>query len=682
MGNYIETYNNLCAKAKTWSAAYYEQDAPVVTDEEYDKVMHEIRKIEDEHPELITSDSPTQVVGGKRVIGIPVKHRVPMLSLLDVFSDEEVRSFVNSVKTEYPDATFSVERKIDGLSLSLVYAKPVGSDGKLRLVQASTRGDGHVGEDVTNNVKVLGIPVNIQMPEGIWKIELRGECYMSEDDFVATNVMQEAAGKKLFANPRNCAAGTLRQSDPAVAKERNLKVFIFNVQSVNDWEDSSEFADSHCDQLSYLSDVCDFKTTYYAHCNDTESILTAIHDIGEYRYDIDYPIDGAVIKVDEIDIRKKMGERTKTPKWAIAFKYPAEEKATVLRRIVLQTGRTGRVTPVAEFDPVWLAGTRVERATLNNADFIKNLDIRIGDTIVLHKSGDIIPKITMVEKEKRPADAVPYDMSSQVCPVCGEPIASVNGSVDLYCTNDTCPAKTVNRVIHFASKPCMDIKGLGPQMIQDLVDSRFIENPVDLYWLYEEEGELTDMYGAKIAKKVLAAIEKSKEQNADRVLKGLGYRLIGGHVARALFTQCKATNGNLLTLSTLNVDTIKKCNIPGFSDAIYAALDAMLSSAEFKQEVNTLHDAGVNLDYHAPAGANDESGPLAGKTFVITGTLPSMSRDEAKTYIEAHGGKVSGSVSKKTSYLVAGEAAGSKLDKANALGVPVLSEDDLKAMCL
>lgn len=376
-----------------------------------------------------------------------------------------------------------------------------------------------------------------------------------------------------------------------------------------------------------------------------------------------------------------MGERTKTPKWAIAYKYPAEEKGTVLRNIQLQTGRTGRVTPVAVFDPIQLAGTRVERATLNNANFIKTLDIRIGDTIVLHKSGDIIPKITMVELERRPTDAVPYDMAKQVCPVCGAPIAPVNGSVDLYCTNDACPAKTVNRVIHFASKPCMDIKGLGPQMIQDLVDSRFIENPVDLYWLYEEEGELTNMYGAKIAKKVLAAIEKSKEQNADRVLKGLGYRLIGGHVARALFTQCKATNGNLLTLSTLNVDTIKECNIPGFSDAIYAALDAMLSSAEFKQEVNTLHDAGVNLDYHTPVGANDESAPLAGKTFVITGTLPSMSRDEAKTYIEAHGGKVSGSVSKKTSYLVAGEAAGSKLDKANSLGVPVLSEDDLKAMC-
>lgn len=605
MTEYINTYNELCEKVKRWSAAYYEQDAPVVTDEEYDRAMHEIRDLEAAHPELVTSDSPTQVVGGKRVIGIPVEHRVPMLSLLDVFSDAEVRDFAASVTKEYPDATFSIERKIDGLSLSLVYAKPAGSDEKLRLVQASTRGDGHVGEDVTDNVKVLGIPVNIQMPDGIWKIELRGECYMSEEDFEATNAKQEAAGKKLFANPRNCAAGTLRQSDPAVAKERNLKVFIFNVQSVNDEEDSSEFADSHCDQLNYLRDVCNFKTTYYAHCNDTDSILVAIRDIGEHRYDIDYPIDGAVIKVDEIDIRKKMGERTKTPKWAIAFKYPAEEKATVLRRIVLQTGRTGRVTPVAEFDPVRLAGTSVERATLNNADFIKALDIRIGDTIVLHKSGDIIPKITMVEKEKRPADAVPYDMSSQVCPVCGEPIASVNGSVDLYCTNDACPAKTVNRIIHFASKACMDIKGLGPQIIQDLVDNRLISNPVDLYWLYEDESELIDMYGEKTAKKLLTAIENSKTKNADRVLKGLGYRLIGGHVARALFTQCKATDGNLLGLSVLYVDNIKDCNIPGFSDAIYAALDAMLSDPMFKREVTALYKAGVNLDYHAPtASAN------------------------------------------------------------------------------
>lgn len=673
-----EHYNNLCTKAKEWSAAYYEQDAPVVTDEEYDSVMHEIRDIEAAHPEFVTADSPTQVVGGKRVLGIPVEHRVPMLSLLDVFSDDEVRSFVDSVKAEYSDVTFSVERKIDGLSLSLVYER--SDDGLAYLTQASTRGDGHVGEDVTANVAALTcLPRSIELPKGIGKIELRGECYMSEKDFETANAKQAEAGKKLFANPRNCAAGSLRQADPSIARERNLQVFVFNVQSVNNG-DAAQFSPYHCDQLNYLRDICGFKTTYYAHCNDIDSILAAIHDIEEKRYDIDYPIDGAVIKVDELSIRQKMGEAHK-PRKGYCIQVSRREKGTVLRNIQLQTGRTGRVTPVAVFDPIQLAGTRVERATLNNANFIKTLDIRIGDTIVLHKSGDIIPKITMVELEKRPADAVPYDMAKQVCPVCGAPIAPVNGSVDLYCTNDACPAKTVNRVIHFASKPCMDIKGLGPQMIQDLVDSRFIENPVDLYWLYEEEGELTNMYGAKIAKKVLAAIEKSKEQNADRVLKGLGYRLIGGHVARALFTQCKATNGNLLTLSTLNVDTIKEYNIPGFSDAIYAALDAMLSSAEFTQEVNTLHDAGVNLDYHAPAGANDESAPLAGKTFVITGTLPSMSRDEAKTYIEAHGGKVSGSVSKKTSYLVAGEAAGSKLDKANSLGVPVLSENDLKAMC-
>ena len=290
----------------------------------------------------------------------------------------------------------------------------------------------------------------------------------------------------------------------------------------------------------------------------------------------------------------------------------------------------------------------------------------------------------MVEKEKRPADAVPYDMSSQVCPVCGEPIASVNGSVDLYCTNDACPAKTVNRIIHFASKACMDIKGLGPQIIQDLVDSRFISNPVDLYWLYEDESELIDMYGEKTAKKLLVAIENSKTQNADRVLKGLGYRLIGGHVARALFTQCKATDGNLLGLSALYVDNIKDYNIPGFSDAIYAALDAMLSDPMFKQEVTALYKAGVNLDYHAPTastnGSAEDAVSLSGKTFVITGTLPTMSREEAKTFIEAHGGKVTGSVSKKTSYLVAGEAAGSKLEKANALGIPVLDEAGLKAM--
>lgn len=680
MTEYINAYNELCENVKRWSAAYYEQDAPVVTDEEYDKAMHKIRDLEAEHPELVTPDSPTQVVGGKRVIGIPVEHRVPMLSLLDVFSDEEVQDFVDATKKDYPSATFSVERKIDGLSLSLVYAKPVGAEGKLHLVQASTRGDGHIGEDVTDNVKVLDLPTSIQMPDGIWKIELRGECYMSEKDFEATNAKQEAAGKKLFANPRNCAAGTLRQADPAIAKERNLQVFIFNVQSVNDGEDSSEFADSHCDQLAYLGDVCGFHTTFFAQCNTCEAVLKAIEEIGEHRYDIDYPIDGAVVKVDDVDIRKEMGERTKTPKWAVAFKYPAEEKATVLRRIVLQTGRTGRVTPVAEFDPVQLAGTKVERATLNNADFIKNLDIRIGDTIVLHKSGDIIPKITMVEKEKRPADAVPYILGDQVCPVCGASLESHDGSVDLYCSNDECPSKLLQRMIFFASKPCMDIKGLGSQMIQDLVESKFVQTPSDLYDLDSEEGELIDMYGEKITKKVFAAIEKSKQQNADRVLKALGYRLVGGHVARALLTEYKPCEGSLLKLAEADIEDIKAHNISGCSDIIYGAIGKMLANPEFASEIKALNRFGVNMVYTAPGGAAEGGAALVGKTFVITGTLPTMSREEAKTFIEAHSGKVTNNVSKNTSYLVAGEAAGSKLDKANALGIPVLDEAGLKAM--
>ena len=449
---------------------------------------------------------------------------------------------------------------------------------------------------------------------------------------------------------------------------------------MNDGEDSSEFADSHCDQLAYLGNVCGFHTTFFAQCNTCEAVLKAIEEIGEHRYDIDYPIDGAVVKVDDVDIRKEMGERTKTPKWAVAFKYPAEEKATVLRRIVLQTGRTGRVTPVAEFDPVQLAGTKVERATLNNADFIKNLDIRIGDTIVLHKSGDIIPKITMVEKEKRPADAVPYILGDQVCPVCGASLESHDGSVDLYCSNDECPSKLLQRMIFFASKPCMDIKGLGSQMIQDLVESKFVQTPSDLYDLDSEEGELIDMYGEKITKKVFAAIEKSKQQNADRVLKALGYRLVGGHVARALLTEYKPCEGSLLKLAEADIEDIKAHNISGCSDIIYGAIGKMLANPEFASEIKALNRFGVNMFYTAPGGAAEGGAALVGKTFVITGTLPTMSREEAKTFIEAHSGKVTNNVSKNTSYLVAGEAAGSKLDKANALGIPVLDEAGLKAM--
>ena len=380
--------NELYTTLKAWSDAYYNDDAPLATDEEYDRLMRELKQLEAEHPYWVAEDSPTQNVGGKRVMGIPVEHRVPMLSLEDVFERGSVRDFVDAVQKEYPETTFSVERKIDGLSLSLVY-----EDGKL--VQASTRGDGRVGEDVTANVMALpSVPKKFELPRGgenneplFHHIELRGECYMGEEDFLAANAEQRVAGKKPYMNPRNCAAGTLRQSDPAIAKKRNLQVFIFNVQEVDG------NIGNHCAQMA-LMETRGFKTACVFHALNADEAINAIDGIGYSRHTLAYPIDGAVVKVNELDIREKMGERTKTPKWAIAYKYPAEEKATILRRILLQTGRTGRVTPVAEFDNIMLAGTNVTRATLNNQDFINKMDIRIGDTITVRKSGDIIPQIT------------------------------------------------------------------------------------------------------------------------------------------------------------------------------------------------------------------------------------------------------------------------------------------------
>lgn len=753
--------------------AYYNEDRPLVTDQEYDEMMRQLRQMESEHPELITVDSPTQVVGGKRVIGIPVEHRVPMLSLLDVFESSEVEQFIQDVQKSFPDATFSVERKIDGLSLSLVY-----EDGTL--VQASTRGDGHVGEDVTDNVLVLdAVPNHIETD--IHHLELRGECFMAEEDFERANMEQTQKGKKLFANPRNCAAGTLRQSDPAIAAKRNLQVIIFNVQESDAPAGHPMNMDgSHWRQMTYLEQR-GFKTAKVFLCNTAREALSGIKYIGDGRTELGYPIDGAVIKVNDLKIRRQMGDRTKTPKWAVAFKYPAEEKATVLRRIFLQTGRTGRVTPVAEFDPVQLAGTTVERATLHNQAYIDQLDIRVGDTVVVRKSGDIIPQITMVEKDRRPEGAVPYRIES--CPVCGAPVirrmqADGKESVDVYCSNsDGCPAQIVNRVIHMASRDCMDIKGLGPTVIENLCEPP--ENPdesgvyncigIDTFhygWVEGEYGEkekskianvlyrlmgetvnigydtddaedtqvvsnvvinaemVTDMQNngllqvapdlslpaesicyietrrasvvhpediysltedelvnacdgkKKVAANIMAAIEASKNKGADRVLKGLGYRLVGGTVARTLLTEYKEIGGNLMNLVACSPDLVRRHTFTGVSDIIMDAICDMVADKAFMEAILQLYQCGVNLRYEAKAA----DGMFEGKTFCITGTLPSMKRDEAKELIESNGGKVVGSVSKKTSYLLAGEAAGSKLEKAQALGIPVISESELHTM--
>lgn len=663
-------YKDLKGQIEQYNDAYYNQDTPLVTDEEYDKLMHQLRKMEEDYPELVTSDSPSRVVGGKRVIGIPVTHDVPMLSLLDVFDENAVVDFIKTASAELgkfsaASVSFDVEYKIDGLSLSLVYEKG-------NLVQASTRGDGHIGEDVTANVMALpSVPKAINTKH-IDLLEIRCECYMSEEDFARVNEQQEIAGKKVFANPRNCAAGTLRQANPQVAAERNLQVIAFNIQRkvVNG---VMLVGGSHAIQMKALDNL-GFVTAMAAQCCQTaHDIIVAIREIGEKRDTLAFPMDGAVVKVDDLHQRQILGERSKTPKWAIAFKYPPTEKSTVIRDIQLQTGRTGRVTPVAIFDPIQLAGTTVQRATLNNQAFIKALDIRIGSTVVVRKAAEIIPQITMVEQEKQPKDVATFVIDK--CPVCGAPVAPINDSVDLFCTNDMCPAKVVNRIIHFVSRPCMDIKGLGESKVQDLIDSKMVNSPADLYWLEDESLELIEMYGEKITIKLLDAIEASKKQPAVKVLKALGWRNIGGNVAEILLTKF----GNIQNLFDSGLEHMDEiAALDGIGPGLAKDISDMLSNSEMQTEVKRLAEAGVNMTHtRANASATSEA---AGKTFVITGTLSGMTRDEAKSLIEAHGGKVTGSVSKKTDYLLAGENAGSKLEKAQNLGIRIISEVELSSI--
>ena len=668
-------YEELKTLIQKYADAYYNEDEPMVTDAEYDALMGQLRQMEKEHPELISPDSPTQVVGGKRIIGIPVKHEVPMLSLLDVFDEDQVKAFIDTTKKDLAEVSsayktqvsFDVEYKIDGLSLSLVYKK-----GKL--VQASTRGDGHTGEDVTANVMALpSIPKTIDT-ENIDVFELRGECYMSEEDFVRVNDVQKKAGKKVFANPRNCAAGTLRQADPKVAAERNLQVIIFNIQQcIVDGKPYTK--GSHAAKMSALKNM-GFRTAMARQCCCTEKeILDAIREIGENRYLLPFPMDGAVVKIDNISMRDVLGERAKTPRWAVAFKYPPEEKSTVIREIRLQTGRTGRVTPVAIFDPVQLAGTTVTKATLNNQAFINAMDIRVGSTVVVRKAAEIIPQIVMVEKEKQPKYTGTFVI--ETCPVCGAPATSENGSVDLFCTNPACPAKLVNRIIYFASRPCMDIKGLGENTVQDLVDSKFIFSPGDLYGLHVEERELIEMYGEKTVKKLLEAIEKSKAMPAERVLKALGWKNVGEKVSKILLekygsiTQLFSYHGKEDELYAEIV------SLDGIGPGIAQDVAGMVQNLEMYSIVNELFWQGVNMVYKSEPAVSEK---LKGRTFVITGKFRTMSREEMKNFIESYGGKVSGSVSKKTNCLVAGEDAGSKLEKAKELGISTIGEEDLYSL--
>ena len=642
---------------------YYNQDDPEITDYEYDQKMNELKRLEKEHPEYVTSDSPTQKVGGsaKREAGVLVEHNVPMLSLQDVFDRGEVENFVAEMKKQLDDPEFVVEYKIDGLSLSLRYEY-----GELKL--AETRGDGiQYGEDVTANAKVIR-DVKKKLKDKPEYLEIRGEVYMTEADFEKVNEKQELLGKKLFANPRNCAAGTLRQLDTAVTKERGLSMFIFNIQDAR----GISF-ETHTEGYEYLKKQGIRVIEEYTVCKTADEVWAAIEKIGENRGKLPYDIDGAVVKINRFSDREKLGATSKVPRWAVAYKYPPEEKETKLLDIELSVGRTGRITPTAVFEPVRLCGTSVSRATLHNQDFIDELDIGIGDTIVVYKSGEIIPKVRRVIHEKRPVGVKKF-VIPDVCPVCGAKTEREKDTADIKCTSPNCPAQLERHMINFVGRDAMDIKGFGATYIMELVRLGYLKDIADIYDLKQHREELIEqgiIGKEKNTDKLLDAIEKSKQNEAFQLLTGFGIPNVGKAAAKTILKHF----GSIEALMQADMESLQQV-------ADVGEVTALCIRNYFQDENNCkiierLKEAGVNMEM---AESGSEDGRFDGLTFVITGTLPTMDRKAAAALIEAHGGKVSGSVSKKTNYLLAGENAGSKLTKANDLGVSVISEAELQEM--
>ena len=645
------------------SNRYYNMDAPEITDYEYDMLMQRLKQIEKEHPELIDASSPTQKVGGsaKREAGVLVRHNVPMLSLQDVFSKEEVLVFVREMQEKLDHPEFVVEYKIDGLSMSLRYEQ-----GKL--VLAETRGDGiNFGEDVTANAKVIE-DVKTSLKDAPEYLEIRGEVYMTEAAFSHVNETQELLGKKTFANPRNCAAGTLRQLDSKVVKERHLSMFIFNLQQVT----GREFA-THTEAYAYMKSQKIPVIEDYRVCYTGEEVWEAICAIGEKRRELAYDIDGAVVKINRYADRELLGNTSKVPRWAVAYKYPPEEKETKLLDIELSVGRTGRITPTAIFEPIRLCGTSVSRATLHNQDFINDLDIAIGDTIVVYKSGEIIPKVKEVLHEKRPEGAHTF-VIPDVCPVCGAPTYREENTADIKCSSATCPAQLERHIINFVGRDAMDIKGFGTAYIEELIRQGYLHDIADIYELsaYREELIEKGILGKeKNTDKLLGVIEASKQNDAYQLMTGLGISGIGKTAAKSLMEHF----GSIHAVAEASMEQLVEVNDIGEISA--KAIYQYFHDAKSKELLERMQKHGVNMVRLQAAGSDDV---LANHTFVITGTLPTMGRKEAAELIELHGGKVSSSVSKKTNYLLAGENAGSKLDKANALGVTVLTEEELLQM--
>ena len=639
---------------------YYNDDNPEISDYEYDQLMLRLKALEREYPELITENSPTQKVGGtaKRTAGTLVRHDVPMLSLQDVFSREEIEAFVRDIEARMENPVFVVEEKIDGLSLALRYENGM-------LSRAITRGDGVVqGEDVTENAKVIKDVVQ-KLKEPLPYFEVRGEVYMTKAAFEAVNERRQLLGLKLFANPRNCAAGTLRQLDSRITKERGLSLFVFNLQAVR----GKDFQ-THVEAYDFMKRQGIKVIHAYHVCRTAEEVWDAIEQIGASRGDLPYDIDGAVVKLNDFSQRESLGATSKAPRWAIAYKYPPEEKESIVRSITLSVGRTGRITPTATFDPIRLCGTTVERATLHNQDFIDDLDVRVGDTVVVYKSGEIIPKIKAVVKEKRPEGTEPFKIGDR-CPVCGAKAEREADSADVKCINQACPAQVESHILNFVSRDAMDIKGLGEKNIAALIEKGFLHTIVDIFRLKEHREELIaqGVVGKeKNTDKLLSAIEEAKKNEPQRLLTGLGIPGIGKAAAAALMQHFK-------TLEALeNASDEAILAVRDMGETSVAAIRSYFQNEGNAKICRELQQLGVATAAQERTAQGDE---LADMSFVVTGTLRHFGRREITELIEQHGGRVTSSVSKKTDCLVAGENAGSKLQKAEQLGVRILTEEEL-----
>ena len=632
---------------------YYVLDNPSMSDYDFDHKLRRLEELEAAHPEWITPDSPTQRVGGKVADGFQeVTHRVPLESLQDVFSVDELEEFDQRVRDALPgDVEYDVEPKVDGLSVALEYR-----DG--RFVRGATRGDGQVGEDVTENLRTIpSIP--LRLPEALPSLIVRGEVFMPKKSFERLNRERELNGEALFANPRNAAAGSMRQLDPKIAASRGLDIRVFNIQ----WAEGKTF-ETHAETLEYLEQQR-FKVIPHYTCKTIQEAAERIGALGDGREEFSFDIDGAVIKVNSLTDRSVLGSTAKFPRWAAAFKYPPEQKPSKVVDIVIQVGRTGVLTPKAVVEPVRLAGTTVTNATLHNQDFITEKDIRIGDTVLVQKAGEIIPEIVAVLHQHRPEGTQPYLFPEQ-CPVCGAPVVRDEDGAHIRCTGAECPAQLLRHLVHFASRDAMDIEGLGPAVVEGLVHAGLVKGPGDLYHLNVESVAELERMGKKSAENLLAAVERSKKNDLSKLLFAFGIRQVGQKAAKILAIRFR-------TLDALMEATEEELTaVPDIGGITAQNLIGWLQSPQGLHLIETLREAGVNLECHeAPVGDK-----LADKTFVLTGTLERFTRDEAKAKIEAQGGKVSGSVSKKTAYVVAGEAAGSKLRKAQELGIPVLTEEE------